>query len=289
MSSAATAALPSEDAVRPEDVLRPEEEWPYHFALIPLDQLFVDKRYQRPLSSFYKEVCEKFKPSQVGTLTVAPRGKNGDRFAVIDGQTRMEGVRERIRRDLHAPANMPCLVYTDLRKGEEAQLFADLQTKRRGMTTYHRFRAQLVAAEAQPVSQQAPEIRQAAAVAKVTTEAGFELGVEQKPNTMRAIAALERLYSKGEEHLAQVLDICRESWGTDNHEAVSAEMLRGISWFLLGQDNVDEERLIERLSSIEPSMLKHRASSLRAGKLPGSGSGMYMGQAILNLYMERWR
>lgn len=254
--------------VEVEPGVRPAHEWPYEFAVIPLEELFVDKRYQRPLTNFWKDVRDKWNPAMVGTLVVAER-PNG-KFAVIDGQTRMEAMSE-----LDLP-NAPCLVYHSLRREEEAQLFADLQTKRRGMRTYDRFRAQLVAKD--------PDAK---AIAKIATDIGFSLSVNEDRYTLKAIAALEKLYRKGEEHLEQVLEIIRDAWGTENKEAVSAELIAGVSWFLLQQERVDADRLVERLSEVTPGLIRHRASALREGKLPGSGSGLYTGQAIMNLYMSR--
>src|SRR5205809_499756 len=95
------AAVPDEEHA----AVRPPEEWPYRFEVIPLDRLFIDKHYQRPLTTFWKIVREDFQPALVGTLTVAPRG---DQYAVIDGQTRVVAMRER-----GTPAAAPCLVYTD--------------------------------------------------------------------------------------------------------------------------------------------------------------------------------
>jgi hypothetical protein len=254
-------------AIAPEPV-QMGADWPYDFEVIELEKLFVDKRYQRPLTSFWQTVRDEFNPAQVGTLVVAPR--KHDRYAVIDGQTRVEAMRE-----LGIPA-APCLVYTELSHAQEAKLFADLQTKRRGMRSYDRFRAQLVAKD-----------KRALAISQIVTAEGFALGVDEEPDTMRAIGALERLYKRAPEHLEQVLRIVRIAWGTDDVEARSAEIVRGLSWFLLNQDEVSEERLISRLSEVTPGLLRHRASALREGKLPGSGSGLYMGQAILNLYVSR--
>jgi hypothetical protein len=245
-----------------------EQDWPYIFEVISLSELFIDKRYQRPLTNFWKDVRDNFNPAMVGTLVVAER-PNG-KYAVIDGQTRMEAMQE-----LKLP-NAPCLVYLNLRREQEAKLFADLQTKRRGMRTYDRFRAQLVAKD--------PDAR---AIARVATDIGFSLSVNEDRYTLKAIAALEKLYRKGEEHLAQVLEIIRDAWGTENVEAVSADMIAGVSWFLLHQERVDADRLVARLSEVTPGLIRHRASALREGKLPGSGSGLYTGQAIMNLYMSR--
>lgn len=254
----------------PPDSVRPAEEWSYYFEVIALDRLFVDKRYQRPLTNFWKDLRDDFRPAMVGTLVVGARKRGGGTFAVIDGQTRMEAMQE-----LGLP-NAPCLVYHGLTPQEEAELFADLQTKRRGMRTYDRFRAQLVARRPEAMD-----------ISRIVESEGFSLSAEEDNRTLKAIAALEKIYKRGPEHLHAVLTIISEAWGTDDRSATQAQMLEGISWVLLEQDRIDHERLVRRLREVEPSLLRHRASALREGKLPGYGSGMYVGQAILNLYMSR--
>src|SRR4051812_2847028 len=136
------------------------QDWPYRFEVIPLDELGVDAAYQRPLTSFWVTVRDNFKPALVGTLVVSER-KNGSKW-IIDGQTRWSAMCDQPEGSLNGA---PCLVYEGLSKAQEADLFGELQTQRRGMRTYHRFRAQLVAKK--------PE---ALGIAKVVKQAGFELG-----------------------------------------------------------------------------------------------------------------
>jgi hypothetical protein len=246
-------------------------EWPYRFEISPLDDLSIDETYQRPLTTFWKEVSEGFNPALVGTLIVSER-RNGSKV-IIDGQTRWSAMRER---GLH---DAPCLIYEGLSKADEAALFSDLQTQRRGMRSYHRFRAQLVARRPMAVD-----------IAKIVTELGFELGKEETPNTLRSIAALEALYKIDRDHLADVMEIIQQAWGTQDKLATSAELIRGIGFFLRNQENVDIDRLINRLQGVTPSMVKHRASALREGNpsLKG-GAQTYVAQAILGEYMRRAR
>lgn len=246
-------------------------DWPYRFEVVSLDELSVDETYQRPLTGFWKEVTEKFNPALVNTLIVSER-RNGSKH-IIDGQTRWSAMRE-----LGMTA-APALIYTGLSKADEATLFADLQTQRRGMRSYHRFRAQLVGNR--PMAK---------AIAKIATEAGFELGREEQPNTLAAIAALESLYKLDPDHLRDVLEIIRDAWGTEDKVATSADIIRGIGYFLRSQEGVDLDRLVNRLSGVTPSMVKHRASALREGNpsLKG-GAQTYVSQAILGEYMRRAR
>lgn len=277
MTTTATATVPAADDVRPE------EEWPFYYDAIAFDDLFVDKAYQRPLSTFWRTVRHKFKPSRVGVLTVAPRPK--DRYAVIDGQTRLKAMMElRAEGKLHLPS-APCLVYPDLSQPEEAKLFADLQTQRRGMRSYDAFRALLVAGQGRGPHE--PEVKRALSVSKITEKAGFSLSVDEDKHTMKAVQALVTLWNVDEkgDHLARVLNVVAETWGTQDPEANSSAMLRGLSFVFNSQKKVDDGLLVERLSEVTPGFLKHRASSLREGRAyGGSAAHIYLGQAILNYY-----
>lgn len=247
---------------------RPPADWPYRFDLVPLDRLFVDVEYQRPLTSFVESVANDYNPALIGTLIVSER-RNG-RFAIVDGQTRTEGAR---RND---EAVLPCLVYSGLSRAQEAELFADLQTKRRGMATYLRFRAALVAKR--------PE---AIAIAALVQNAGFELDVEETPKTVRAIAALEYVYRRDPALLDRVMHLIARAWPDPDVEyRASGEMIRGLAVFLTRETKVDEKRLVERLSDVTPKMLRHRANALKEGSGSGGGSPGYMADAILGVYMR---
>lgn len=236
--------------------------------MIPVDDLFVDHDYQRPLTSFVEQVARDYDPALLGTLITSER--NNGKLAVIDGQTRLEAMRR-----VNEPA-APCLVYHGLTRENEAQLFGDLQTKRRGMATYLRFRAALVARQ--------PE---AVAIADIVTEAGFELGREETPHTVKAIAALENVYRRDPELLARVMGVIAHAWpDADTGYRTSGEMIRGLAVFLTREKQVNPDRLVNRLGGVTPQTLRHRANALKEGSGSGGGSPGYMADAILGVYMR---
>lgn len=243
--------------------------WPYRFELVTIDRLFVDDAYQRPLTSFAEEVAANYDPALVGTLITSER--NDARLAVIDGQTRLYGMTK------NAETKAPCLVYHDLTREQEAELFADLQTKRRGMATYLRFRAALVAKK--------PE---AAAIAAIVQSAGFELDVVETPHTVKSIAALENLYRKDPQRLMDVLTIIASAWpDPDTEYRTGGDLIRGLGVFLERETRVDRDRLIDKLSAVNPRMVRHRANALMEGSGHGSGGRAgYMADAILGIYMR---
>ena len=241
--------------------------WPFRFEIVPLEQLAVDASYQRPLTNFWKEVVEDFNPALVGTLIVSER-RSGVKN-IVDGQTRWTAMGE-----LALP-DVPCLIYEGLSRADEARLFADIQTRRRGMRSYDRFRAELVAKKPRAVE-----------ISKIATAAGFELSVDETPKTIKAIAALEQTWRYGPEHLEDVLLAIRDAWGIDDKTATQATIISGLSHFLRYQEAVDLDRLVNRLQATTPSLLSHRASALREGGMSGGGATI-MAEAILNEYTRR--
>lgn len=243
--------------------------WPYRFELVPVDRLFIDADYQRPLTTFVEEVAANYDPALVGTLIASER--NNGRHAVIDGQTRLEAMRR------NGEAKAPCLLYEGLTRAQEAELFANLQTKRRGMATYLRFRAALVAKD--------PE---AGAIAAIVQHSGFELDVTETPYTVKSIAALERVYRRDPHLLALVMATIARAWpDPDTEYRTGGDLIRGLATFLGREARVDHEKLVDRLSAVTPRMIRHRANALMEGSGHGSGGRAgYMADAILGIYMR---
>jgi hypothetical protein len=262
-------------------VMSETSDWPYRFEVVPLDTLSVDDTYQRPLTTFWAHVRDNFNPALVGTLVVSER-RNGQKW-IIDGQTRWAAMKEQgwetgIDESGRVLGGAPCLVYEGLNRAQEAQLFALLQTQRRGMRTYHAFRAQLVAKD-----------KEAVGIAKAVADAGFELGVDEKPNTLQSIAALRRAYRIAPDHLVDVLGIIRDVWGTEERVAVSAQIIAGLSTFVRKQERLDYDRLRDRLKDVTPQLLINRAAQIREGAGPGTGAAGSVAQAILSEYMRKKR
>jgi hypothetical protein len=255
--------------------------WPYRFALIPLDELFVDEAYQRPPSSFFKRIIENYDPAMIGTLITSDRGKTRKTpfYAVIDGQTRMLAMREKEENVA------PCLVYEGLTRKQEADLFARLQTERRGMATWIRFRAALISGKAE-----------AGAIAALARSEGFKVAGDGDDKGIRSIAALEWLYRR--DLLVDVLQIVGEAWGTvDGSEAradradtrVRGEILQGIGRFLKDTENVDRPRLVRNLAAITPEQLRHRANALREGSGSSGNYSLFIRDALIGVYATRGR
>lgn len=251
--------------------------WPYRFELIPLDDLFVDVAYQRPLSDFSKRIERDYNPAMVGTLIVSERNDRRRRasFAVVDGQTRLHGMRA------NDEPLAPCLVYEDLSPQQEAKLFADLQTQRRGMATPLRFRAALISGDAE-----------AEMIAAIARAARMKVAGDGDMTGIRSIAALEWLYRRDPELLRRVLDVIHRAWAehappegsTALDPSTRGEILKGLGRFLLEKPDVDEERLVTRLAGVTPGQLRHRANALREGSGSSGSWDRYIREALIGVY-----
>ena len=258
----------------PQDI-----RFPYEFKVLPVEEMFIDKEYQRPLTAFVRRIEARFDPLLFGTLVISDRGiKNKPRrYAVVDGQTRWSAA-TRIGVQI-----VPTVVFTGLTPQDEAKMFADLQKERRGMTSWHRFRAQLAAGD--------PESH---AIVKIAETAGYSLG--EGVGEMRAMQALESCYRTDDFVLERALVALKDAWP---NEVPEASHIRGLHYFYrhFPLDNkkknqdIDDERLVRRLKTSGPEGLKRKASAVREAGTGSTGtkSDIYMGQAIQAIYLSGGR
>lgn len=238
--------------------------FPYEFKVVEIAKMMVDSSYQRPLTSFKDKIVNNFDPALVGTLVLSHRADT-EKYAVVDGQTRMAGMRE-----LRMPS-APAVVFYGLSRAQEAQLFAKLQKERRGIASYHRFRAALVGGD--------PE---AAAISRICEEAGYEIGIGN--DKISAVAGLESVYRRSPELLERALVILRSAW-TDRHMP-NGEVLRGLG-YLLQKEKIEDDRMAQKLGIVSQDELRRRASALREGGGSGGNSVRYMAGALEGVYRRR--
>jgi hypothetical protein len=249
--------------------------WPYRFDVLPLSTLFIDETYQRPLSRFVKKLADNFDPALLGCLIVSDRDTgngvdNATGYAVIDGQTRLMALRQL------GHLNAPCLIYTGLSREEEADLFARFQSERKNVSALERYRAALVAREPRAID-----------ISDLADRAGFVVDKSNVGNSIVAIKALEETYDRyGADMVARVLDVVAGAWKFRHAGANTNEILRGLAYFL-ARNTVDDDRLIRRLSIVDPATLQTRASQLRQGRGHGGKSPGYMAEAISVEYRRR--
>ena len=255
----------------PQDV-----EFPYKWSVLALNHMFIDADYQRPLTSFVQRIQTRFDPLLFGVLVLSDRGaKHKPRYAIVDGQTRWVAAKN------IGIQTAPAIVFTDLTVQDEANMFARLQKERRGMLSYHRFRAQLAAKDPQSL-----------AIEQIVKAAGYKLGAG--PGEMRAVAALESCYRIDDFTLERVLSDYREAWPDAVPESPH---IRGLHYFFrhfpLDQkrnDEVDDERLIRRLKAAGPDGVSRKANAAKEAGFHRRGStDRYVAQAIQASYLSGGR
>lgn len=249
-----------------------DEQWDF----IKVTDMFVDPSYQRPITSFVRKIEAKFNPLLFQLLAISDRGPRHKphRYAIIDGQTRWVAA---TRLGIKA---VPCVIYTGLTPEKEAEMFADLQKERRGMATWHRFRAALAAKNTE-----------ALAIKSLVETTGWSVG--DQVGQIKAIAALESCYRKDEFLLARTLADLREAWPETVPEDVH---IRGLHRFFRGypfekdkkkaksMKPVDDGKLITRLKTAGPQGLKRKYNAVKEGGTVKGGNDLQMAHAILGIY-----
>lgn len=228
--------------------------WPYSYAILNVDLLTVDESYQRPLTTFARRIEHGFDPALVGTLVVSRRADGT--LAVVDGQTRAAAISHLVAAGEIASPGVPCLVYEGLSRADEASLFARLQKERRGISSYHRFRAAVVAGEEEAVAIQA-----------IVRAAGHDTGVGK--DKIGAVAALERVYRFNPTLLERTFAVLADAYGAEYVPA--ADMLRGVGRLLHDHGDIDARQLADRLRPLSLARLKR--ISLEVAEERGGGAG----------------
>jgi hypothetical protein len=247
-----------------------------HYRRLPLDQLAVDPRYQRPLSEKrVAHMANHLDERLLGTLVVSNRG-NGTSY-IIDGQQRAEALRRAGKTDA------PCLVHEDLTPEEEAQVFRLLQTKRRALRPLDLFRAAVF--EGKP---------EETAVNDIVNAAGFTIGPSggKDPLTIEAVQSvmrISRLKPDGLAILAKTLDLCSEY--LDEGRTLQGSLIEGIGRFVaVAGDKLDEKHLRRKLQRTPSVRILQRALSAMAmagGTTSSSTRAHWFAAEIAHMYNTR--
>lgn len=211
---------------------------------VPLDELIVDERYQRPIETGRVErIAEHFDERLVGTLEVS---RHNGKCAVFDGQHRLEALR------LRGLPDAPCLVHDDLTPEAEARLFVVLQQARKRVHPVDRFRAQVFSGDARAVDINSAVERAGFRIAHDGPDAGEHRGI-------RAVVSLERIHRRsGAEGLLHTLKIVDELWGGDR-KSTDGAFLEGVEeFFATYGDRIDTEES-HRLRAESPTVMIRRS------------------------------
>lgn len=214
--------------------------------------LLIDLKYQRRLRRHHVNfIMKNFDPDVFGTLIVSARKGGG--LYVVDGQHRVEAVREMGWDD----QRVPCVVYYGMTQEQEARAFFYPQVNRIPLTPAERFAARLANGE-----------EEAVAINRKVESFGYSLnkasGGSASTRDIDAVASVEYLTTKFKgDILDTVLGICKQAWGLDEVK-LTAGLVRGLgifAWRFAGL--YDKSRLITILRHSSPIRLDSDGRDLR--------------------------
>jgi len=239
-------------------------DWP-PFIEIEVSQL-VAERYQRPLDEKrLNKMVKEFDLKLLGALVTADAE---GRYAIIDGQHRWR-VLERIGSE-----TVWVQWHENLAYPERAQMFVDLQRRRKNLTPYERFHGECEAG-----------VEQAIEVRRILHEHGFVLGYmpDGPVNQIRAVVALERQYQRGPEVLHKTLQFISE-FPKVAKSRTSNDIIRGAGRFFGNHKNISPEDLYERVQLADMTASRMLEEAAKLNKIGGSGRPEAVMKILEELY-----
>jgi hypothetical protein len=236
---------------------------PYVFPIAVADA-FADHTYQRPLNeSRAAAMAEHFDRRLVGIIEVSDRGQDrSPRYALIEGQHRWAAVRLR-----DPDAVITARIHTGLSIDEEARLFHDIDTGRRPLSTWDRWKARRAAGDAEVL-----------AIESTVACVGLRIAEAPKDGHIRCTRTLEKIVRSRGGHalLKDSLQLLRDTWGLQQG-AYDAPMVAGAALFhseFADLEHFECERLVDALIDLAPERIGYIARAKRtngehsAGPLP---------------------
>jgi len=215
--------------------------------------LRVDRSYQR--EDEYKQkiigIAADWKWESCGAISVMQR--EDGMFVVVDGQNRTLAAWN--RSDI---TSLPCMVFRSRGITHEAASFIEMNTNRKPVSAYTKFRANLVAGDQSAIE-----------ILSVLKEHSIDLKPDgHAPGTITCIAACQRIYAQSPLRFTTVIKLS---------SGLTAAESTGISQILVGglatldrkiQGGLQNQRLVERIMQIGALGLVDaaRKMSYRAGK-----------------------
>jgi hypothetical protein len=210
---------------------------------VPVDALFSDPRYQRPLDQRHIDrMAAEFNPDALGVIYVSDRG-NGT-IAVMDGFHRVAVMRQLGWDD----QKMPALVFTGLSVQEEAEIFTAMNKDRRQPSRIHLFRAQVAAGD-----------KHAVALNEVLVECGVKVIAGPAPRHLQAVGAVQKVIEiAGADIVRRAVKIATTAW-SQHDDALAGPLLSGLALLIYAEADIDDKAMIRRLEDHTPGMIMNKA------------------------------
>jgi len=189
------------------------------FRTVRLSDVRTDPRVNRPLDQHWVDYLVKNWEGEAGKEMVSPPvlSDRGDYFIPLDGQHRIEAVREMTVDD----PRIECIVYTGLELKDEARMFLTLN-KDRSVIPFFRFTCSVTAEDPDALS-----------VTRIVESLGLHIDKNGNKGTVSATEALQRVFrwDRSGDLLRASLAIPMKAWGKDS-SSFSGNVLTGIALFL---------------------------------------------------------
>lgn len=224
----------------------PRLEW------LPLDQLAVDRRYQREMGkdnwAHVHRILREWTWLHYQPIVVAPKD-GGQGYVVVDGQHRLEAARKHPSID-----RLPCYIVEATDVAQQAKAFVALNARRIGVTRLQRFWAAHAAGE-----KKATRIHRICSAAGVTiTRSGGLL----PPRTTFATFTLEKLLPLGDGPITTALKVLVETQG-DKPDLFKSSVIFAVTQ-LAADKGIDRARLVALLHGLDMEEAIGAAKTWRA-------------------------
>lgn len=224
-----------------------------YIAALPVDGLFVDPAYQRDLDDArVQRMVRAYNPALVGIVEVSHRPGQG--YAILDGQHRWAATRDHLFETTDSP-HIACRVHVGLTVDDEAKLYHQLNTTRKQLTGWDRWKARRSSGD-----------ENVTAIEAIATAAGYTISYRSATRGhITSTKSCEDVYKLGQAALlTEVLDVLRSAY-RDDPDGVTGGIIHGLGHVLTHYDRVelDTHRLVGALTGIVPRQLKARAEAAR--------------------------
>lgn len=231
---------------------------------VNIKDMAVSEMAQRDLREpFVDDILADWHPEQVGYLDVSLRD---GKYWIVDGQHRHAA----LTRKFPDGALIMVRVYTGLSEQDEAELFLKLNHKL-NVSAMDKFDVSVVAGRAVETD-----------VNRIVKSHNMVVGRNDKPGHLQAVGTLVRIYvDHGPKVLDRTLGVLIPSFGDTN---LFAGLLSGMGSVLARYPEIDEERLVSKLSTLRGGMSAVRTRSEVLHKQTGRPKTQCVASVIVDIY-----
>lgn len=240
---------------------------------IPLALLKPHPRIQRDFSEKWAaELARDFDPEKLGALSVIPN--SGKFYYVWDGQHRAEAARRFFDGD--AKQQIPCLVYRDAEDSQLADWFLG-RNNAKNLQPIDRFKMRCRRGDGVTL-----------AILNSLTRRGLRVSWNAEPGCVRAVQALEAVYTKSPALMERTLNVLHAAYVAD-FSAYAGIVVRGLADMLHRYgEGVNDEQLVHVLKTQkDPANLAGEAKA--AAKALDVGVAQACSHLLVQLYNRKRR